>query len=203
MEKFLFNPDWIIAVMTCVYVIATIVICIFNYKSAKACQEQVQEARKQFKDTNRAFITISFEVVRNGLMVLHIQNAGKSIAKNVCISVNQSFIDSLPHPDDRESFNSISGKIFLLGINQSIYLSLGSHTSYPDMKITELVCTITYQDIFETYTEETYIDLSAYSWKLLYNSPLDDIYCEIKKYNQNTKQIITILNAIKNKLSNS
>ena len=38
------NNGFIMALLTLVYVIATIFICIFNYKSAKATKEQTKEA---------------------------------------------------------------------------------------------------------------------------------------------------------------
>lgn len=45
--------DWLMVGITAVYVIATIVICIFNGKSAKASREQIDESQRQFEDTKR------------------------------------------------------------------------------------------------------------------------------------------------------
>ena len=41
--------DWLMVIITMVYVVATVLICIFNNKSAKAAQEQVTEMRQQLK----------------------------------------------------------------------------------------------------------------------------------------------------------
>ena len=41
--------DWLMIVITAVYVIATIFICIANFKSANATREQVAEARRQYE----------------------------------------------------------------------------------------------------------------------------------------------------------
>lgn len=45
--------DWIMVGVTTIYVVATIAICIFNGKSAKATKEQVIESRLQFEETKR------------------------------------------------------------------------------------------------------------------------------------------------------
>ena len=45
--------DWIMVGITSIYVIATIAICIFNGKSAKATKEQVEESRLQFEESKR------------------------------------------------------------------------------------------------------------------------------------------------------
>lgn len=50
--------DWIMIAITAVYVIATIFICIFNYRSAKATREQLAESKRQFEENNRAFVTV-------------------------------------------------------------------------------------------------------------------------------------------------
>lgn len=40
-------------IITLVYVLATILICIFNGKAAKATQDQIKESRKQYEETKR------------------------------------------------------------------------------------------------------------------------------------------------------
>ncbi len=45
--------DWLMVVITAVYVIATILICRANIKSAKATREQVSESKRQFEETRR------------------------------------------------------------------------------------------------------------------------------------------------------
>ena len=77
--------------ITGVYVIATIAICVANFKSANATRKQLQEQQRQFNESNRAFVTVTFEIIRSGLAMLHIQNTGKQIAQNVHISISQRF----------------------------------------------------------------------------------------------------------------
>ena len=45
--------DWLMVGITLVYVVATIFICIFNGRSAKATREQVAESQRQFDETKR------------------------------------------------------------------------------------------------------------------------------------------------------
>lgn len=45
--------DWLMVGITFVYVVATIFICIFNGRSAKATREQVAESQRQFAETKR------------------------------------------------------------------------------------------------------------------------------------------------------
>ena len=47
------NPDWVMVVITFVYVIATIIICVSNHKSAKAAIAAVEESKKQFQQNEK------------------------------------------------------------------------------------------------------------------------------------------------------
>ncbi len=45
--------DWLMVIITAIYVIATIAICWANIKSAKATREQVAESKRQYEETRR------------------------------------------------------------------------------------------------------------------------------------------------------
>lgn len=45
--------DWLMVAITVVYVIATIAICVANFKSAKATREQVAESKRQYEESKR------------------------------------------------------------------------------------------------------------------------------------------------------
>lgn len=47
--------DWLMVIITTVYVIATIVICVFNGKSAKASREQAEISKKQTEEMIRQY----------------------------------------------------------------------------------------------------------------------------------------------------
>ena len=58
--------DWLMVVITAVYVLATIAICRANYKSANASREQLKEMKWQYEDKKRIEIMpyIQFEITR-------------------------------------------------------------------------------------------------------------------------------------------
>ena len=47
------TTDWIMVGITAVYVVATIIICWANMRSAKATKEQLNESKRQFEETQR------------------------------------------------------------------------------------------------------------------------------------------------------
>lgn len=47
------SVEWAMFWLTCVYVVATILICFFNARSAIATQAQVAESQRQFEETTR------------------------------------------------------------------------------------------------------------------------------------------------------
>ena len=59
--------DWLMVIITAIYVVATITICYFNGKSAKAAREQLEESQRQYEDKKRLEIMpyIQFEKTRN------------------------------------------------------------------------------------------------------------------------------------------
>ncbi len=42
--------DWIMVIITAIYVIATIIMCAFNYESTRISKEQIEEMKRQYKD---------------------------------------------------------------------------------------------------------------------------------------------------------
>ena len=45
--------DWLMVIITFIYVVATIFICVFNYRSAKAAKEQIEVSKTQYKEDSR------------------------------------------------------------------------------------------------------------------------------------------------------
>lgn len=89
------NSGFIMALLTLVYVIATILICIFNYKSAKATKEQTKESYSQFIENNRAHIVPKIIELEGEMLCLSFQNIGKDIATEVIIDVNEKWLKKL------------------------------------------------------------------------------------------------------------
>ena len=192
--------DWIMIIITSVYVAATIFICIANFKSATATRNQLKEQQRQFNESNRAFVTITFEIIRSGLAMLHIQNHGKQIAQNVHISISERFINSVNRQSERERLEALSKSQFDIGIGQSWYCLLGSHLDLKSLSKEMLHIDVTYFDNIDNYTESTDIDLEQYLWSILYESPVEDIYQEIKKQVQYMENIKHSISKIENKI---
>lgn len=52
-EEITVSPDWVMVIITAIYVVATCAICWANIKSAKATKEQVSESKRQYEETSR------------------------------------------------------------------------------------------------------------------------------------------------------
>ena len=185
--------DWIMIVITAIYVIATILICIFNYRSAKATREQVAESQRQFEEINRAFVTVTFEIIRSGLAVLHIQNHGKRIANNVRIRVADSFVSNIEDSKDRKCIETLNNSSFTIGVGQSWYVCIGGHLQLEQMGKKILHIDIQYSDNKGDYSEQANIDLTQFFWSLIYDSSLSDIFQQTKNLNTHLESIAATL----------
>lgn len=175
--------------ITVVYVVATIFICWANIRSAKATRAQVAEQQREFEETNRAFVTVTFEIIKSGIAVLHIQNHGKRIATSVSVHISDAFIENMADTMDREHVQKLCQSIFTIGIGQSWYVCIGSHLQLEQMSKELLTITISYRDSVAQYCETTSIDLKQYFWSVIYDSPTEDIRQELK---HNTKELKSI-----------
>ena len=89
------NNGFIMALLTFVYVVATILICFFNYKSAKATNEQTKESYEQFIESSRAHIVPKIIELEGEMLCLSFQNIGKDIATEVVINVSEKWLKKL------------------------------------------------------------------------------------------------------------
>lgn len=181
--------DWLMVIITLVYVIATIFICFFNYKSAKATREQVAEARRQYEETNRAYITYEFIYVKRAFYGVKFTNYGKKVAENIHLEFSQEFIDSLTEKRFADLLEEQKEKVFILGIGQSYEIYFGSNKYLDNSKKTPLEGIIVYEDDKETYSTPFYIDTRNYATIYSINSEKDDLISEIKKQNIELKGI--------------
>ena len=87
------NNGFIMAVLTLVYVLATIFICISNGRAASATRAQIQESKEQFRKANRPNIIPCFTVVEGQLFCLTFRNIGNEVAKRVRITINEKWLE--------------------------------------------------------------------------------------------------------------
>ena len=109
--------DWIMVGITAIYMIATIVICYFNGKSAKASKEQTEISKKQIAEmikqynlANRPFVTVRFDIIRSGLLCFVLENEGPLPAHDVQVCINEEFINNSEQFQKTERIKTIHCK---------------------------------------------------------------------------------------------
>lgn len=194
--------DWLMIVITAVYVIATILICIANFKSAKATREQAAEARRQYEEEHRAFISYELIYEQRVFYGLRFTNHGKRVATNVQLQLDKDFIESLMDQSIKDQLHNLDGKEFTLGIEQSYDIYFGGDKFRERPNKVPIQGEILYNDRCGEYTDSFYIDFSKYApiytvttdgeriEKLgnRLNKSLAKIENELKKINRNLKQ---------------
>lgn len=173
--------DWIMVIITAIYVIATIVICYFNGKSAKAAKTQTDEMIRQYKMSNRPNVTIHFDIIRSGLLCFVVHNEGNLPAHDVNIKINQTFIDGMNDSADKERIKRFGESKLYLASNQKIYILLGGQLEFSSLAKNVAEIDISY----DNYNEHTTIDLEQYAMLLVYDSPMEDIAQYLKKIKEN------------------
>ena len=166
------NSGFIMALLTLVYVVATIFICIFNSKSAKATKEQTNEAYKQFIENTRAHIVPKIKELEGEMLCLVFENIGKEIATEVEIDVNEEWLEKLEKtktfPEVANSLRKIKGKKLFLTVNQTMYYGLcvpgNGFDDFKKLGEEELIINIKYKTLDRIYEEKYDIPLNAYNY---------------------------------------
>jgi hypothetical protein len=174
---------------TGINVFLTFIICIANYNSSKETRKQTAESMRQFEESNRAFVTVTFELIKSGLAVLHIQNHGKRIAQNVKVKVSPAFIANMADQADREHLEKLCNASFSLGIGQSWYSCIGSHLDLDQVGKELLKVDISYQDSSSQYHDSFVFDLRQYFWAMIYESSMEEARKELQDINRKLSSI--------------
>lgn len=183
------NQGFAMVLLTLVYVIATVVICIFNYKSAKATTEQTKELKRQFDENNRAFLTVTMQKLKNGLITLCIENHGNKIAKNVNIKINDEFVKILQDDLAQRNIKNLLNSSFAVGIQQKFYTFLEVSAKMKSLSNELMRINFSYEDNQSKYEENTTIDFGQYSWVLLNDSDITDIRGSLKDQTESFEKI--------------
>lgn len=190
------DADWTMVIITAIYVIATIAICFFNAKSAKAAREQteiskkqIEEMIRQYKEINRPIVTIRFEVISSSLLCFILENEGPLPAHNITVTCNDSFIDNLEDERTKNHLQKLKQAKLFLASHQKMIIPLDAKSMFSDIAKELAVIKITY-DNFEELTE---IDLNQYEMFLIDESPLEDISHQLKKMIEQDKQFYSKL----------
>lgn len=186
--------DWIMVIITAIYVFATIFICVFNYRSAKATREQVAEAKRQFEEVNRAYITYEFLYEKRLYYGIRFTNHGKRVAYHVQIQLKEKFIDSITEASFSAQLNKQKDKEFILGIGQSYDIYFGSNQYRQNPNKPPIEGLLVYKDDKKSYNGQIFIDVENYPTIFSTNSETEDLLGTIK---EQTRE----LNGIKQELS--
>ena len=156
------NNGALMAVLTFVYVIATILICVFNYKSASATRKQTEESQRQFEESNRAHVIPRFIMLEGQLYCLAFHNIGRTMAENLNIKIsaewlsclkrtqkNSSVADTLSNLADIETFLPVDDKYLY-----SICIPADGTGDYSVLCEKPLIIDISYQSGNKLYSEK-------------------------------------------------
>lgn len=174
------SADWAMVILTLIYVVATIKICISNRKAAEASQEQVAAMQRQYEADNRPYITVEIIYERKSFYGLRFVNHGKLLANHVRIKLDQSCLDSFNEPSYRERLRQTEDKECIIGVGQHYDLYFGSNKVRENPNII-LSGKVIYKDANNEYVEPFSIDFSSYATFYSVNSPADDLLNEMKK----------------------
>lgn len=151
-------------IITALYLSATIIMCVFNGKSAKAAKEQTQELKNQFYAVNRPVLTVNVMYLEKGFWLLRIKNEGSQTAMKTRLKINQSFIDSIPEEKYRKVLEMNKGKERTIGVGQEADIIFGTDAYTLTNGKTDLCGQIEYSGINGMiYTDDFEIDIESYA----------------------------------------
>ena len=191
--------DWLMVIITLVYVIATIFICWANIKSAKASKEELAEMKMQYAEENRPHIEVEFCYERRTWYIVRFINHGKLTAQHVKIVLDEDFISSLPEQGFKDILFKQRQKECIIGVGQhyDLYIASNELRGNPNMK--PVTGKLSYQDESGKYESDIYIDLENYA--TFFASTSDDPMVKelknIKKEIEGLKRAIVALDVSK------
>ena len=187
------TADWVMVIITGVYVIATIFICWANIKAANASKEQLREMQREFAETNKPNIELEFHYSRRTWYIARFVNRGSLSAQHVKINLDQEFIDSLPEESMKKELERIKGKECIIGAGQHYDLYIGSNKLRGNPNMKPLTGTIEYKAQGETYQSDLYVDLENYMTFFSSTTDEEDLLKSMKKIGDELKGIKQIL----------
>lgn len=156
------DPNWVMVIITGVYVVATIAICVANFKSAKASKMQLEVMKKQYEEENRPYVEVELHYERHLIYSLRFVNHGKQTAQRFRVDFNHEFTESLPEPSFRRNIEKQKGKECIIGVGQHYDLFIGSNKLREITSWVPIKGRITYQSNGNLYESDIFIDLENY-----------------------------------------
>ena len=185
--------DWIMVIVTVVYVIATIFIFIANHKSAKVSKEQLEESKRQFDSINKPLISVEIVQLRRVFYALRFSNFGNQPALDFKISLDETFINSINDTNIKSLLEKNNNRLQTLNCNGVYDLYYGNEKYLQSEKVL-ISGEYSYRDKYgNKYKEHFEFDPLEYATFFTTNTETDDI---IKAINEETKAIKEIRNSL-------
>lgn len=175
--------------ITAVYVIATILICWANIKSANAAKTQLAEMKRQYDEENRPYITIEVIYEKRCFYGLRFTNHGKRIANHVRIDLGKDFLDSLTDKSMKELLEAEVGKECIIGVGQHYDLFFGTREYWRSPHKASINGSVSYMDGIKPYEDAIDINLIDYATFFSTNSEAEDFLKKVDTLNQELKEI--------------
>ena len=173
--------DWLMVIITTIYVIATIFICVYNGKSAKAAEKQTEEMQKQFLLTNRPILSVELVYIKRAFLALRFTNNGNRTAFNTSIVIDQDFIDNVPEEGFRKVLENNNNKRQNIGVGQSYDLYFATNRYLHEENKMSVKGKMIYNGCSDTvYSEDFVIDIENYAQFFNVNSDIEDLIKELK-----------------------
>lgn len=189
--------DWLMVIITAIYVAATILICIYNARSAEAAREQTAQMRTQFELTNRPKVTVEIVYLRRQYWVLRFTNHGATTAFNTRFSLNQDFVDGLSEYNFRTIVKEEVEKVRTIGVNQHYDIFFGSSDFRKNSTTSIIKGRMSYNGSENAiFVEDFEIELSNYSTFYSVNSYEEDLEKVIREQTAEIKGIKHALEAL-------
>ena len=185
--------EWVMVLITAVYVVATIFICLANIKSANASKAQLKEMQRQYAESNRPLVELELHYMRKTWYVARFINRGNLTAQHVKINLEQSFVDSLPEEVFRTELEKQKGKECIIGVGQHYDLFIGSNKLRGNPQMRPLTGTIEYEAQGQVYKSVIFVDLEHYMSFFSATTDEDDLLKSVKSISdelKNTRQFL-------------
>lgn len=174
------SPEWAIVLVTAIYCLLTLLIFWANHSSVITIKEQLKEMKRQFDESNRAFVTAHFELVRNGLMTICVGNQGTRVATDVRVKIKQIDINTTSG-ELRNNLEELCRAPFSLGIGQSWFFYLDTIEGFKQITGRSIDFEISYRDEFKSYNNTTSIEFNEHFGPLRYRSAMQDMLNEVRE----------------------
>lgn len=191
------DSNWAMVVITAIYVIATIAICVANFKSAKASKMQLEVMKKQYKEENRPYVEVELHYERRLLYSLRFVNHGKQTAQRFRVDFNHEFIESVPEPYFRRNIEKQKGKECIIGVGQHYDLFIGSNEMRNNPSWKPITGKITYQSNGQSYESDFFIDIENYMTFFQINEENKEHKELMEKLSDNNSALVQINNSIR------